>query len=174
MEFLADGPAVLGGIMMSVALGAWTLGRWQGGLSTPEGQIAHAPREPEEERAGLASVPSDTAQVSDMARAERRSVPAVADSLGELHAEISAYRRAEQVLASPEGVGLRLSPLNADARCECRHLGVMGEPTCGLPEAARMACACGTRCSRAEPLPLPAMAERLRQPALSASPLTRV
>jgi hypothetical protein len=109
-----------------------------------------------------------------MARAERRSALAVADSLGELHAEISAYRRAEQVLASPEGDGLRLRPLSADARRECRHLGVMGEPTCGCPETARMACTSGTRCARAEPLPLPAMAERLRQPALPASGLTRV
>lgn len=174
MEFFADGPAVLGGIMMSVALGAWTLGRWQGGLTLPEDQTAPAPHAPEEERAGLAPLPSDTAQVAEVVRAERRSALAVADSLGELHAEISAYRRAEQVLASPEGVGLRLRPLNADARCECRHLGVMGEPTCGLPEPARIACISGTRCSRAEPLPLPAMAERLRQPALSASGLTRV
>jgi len=172
MEFLADGPAVLGGIMMSVALGAWTIGRWQGGLTIPDDQISSSHREPEEERASLAPPLSYATQGPATAQADRQIALAVADSLGELHAEISAYRRAQQVLAGPEGDGLRLRPLHEDARRECRHLGVMGEPTCGCPEPARMTCARGTRCSRADPLP--AMAERLRQPALPASGFTRV
>lgn len=152
MEFLADGPAVLGGIMLSVALGAWALGRWQGGLTMPDDLLAPSLHEPEEEdRAGLASLQSGAAQCPDTVRAERRSALAVADSLGELHAEICAYRRAQQVLVGLEGERLRLRPLHEDARSECRHPGVMDEP-----------------------FPLPAMAERLRQPAPPAAGLTRV
>ena len=172
MEFFGDGPAVLGGIMLSVALAAWTLGRWQGGLTMPEDQTSSSLREPKEDRAGLAPPLSYATRGPERASVDRRSALAVADSLGELHAEISAYRRAQQVLAGPEGDGLRLRPLHEDARRECRYLGVMGEPTCGCPEPARMTCASGTRCSRADPLP--AMAERLRQPALPASGFTRV
>jgi hypothetical protein len=174
MEFLADGPAVLGGIMLSVALGAWALGRWQGGLALPDHQAAPETFEPGETRVQAAPVAPQSAPCQDTARAERRTALAVADSLGELHAEVSAYRRAQQVLAGPEGDGLRLRPLHEDTRSECRYLGVMGEPTCGVAEPARTACACGTRCSNADPLPLPAMGERLRQPAPPVSGLTRV
>jgi hypothetical protein len=176
MEFFADGPAMLGGIMLSVALGAWTLGRWQGGLALPDDQGAPvSTREPGEARMQAAPVPPQSAPCLDTARAERRAALVVADSLGELHAEISAYRRAQQVLAGPEGEGLRLRPVFEDTRSQCRYLGVMGEPTCAATELTRAACACGTRCSRAEPLPRPAMAERLTQPAPPVSAgLTRV
>lgn len=184
MEFLADGPAVLGGIMMSVALGAWTLGRWQGGLAVPDDQSASLRREPAGDRMqsapiqpaqlASASLHSGGAPVQDGAGAERRSALGMGDTLGELHAEISAYRRAQQVLTGPEGDGLHLRPLHVDARSECRYLGFMGEPTCGLPEPSRRACACGIRCARADPLSRPAMPERLCQPAPPALGLTRV
>ncbi|WP_033375749.1 hypothetical protein, partial [Porphyrobacter sp. AAP82] len=72
------------------------------------------------------------------ARAQRRSALAVTDSLGELHAEISAYRRAEQVLAGPDGDGLHLRLNREDAaRNQCRHLGVVGAPSCEVAEPLR-------------------------------------
>lgn len=177
MEFLASGPAMLGGIMMSVALGSWSLGRWQGGLArsddlspavTPAiGEAGEAPAL----RTAMGAVGAPPCQ--DAARAERRTALAVADSLGELHAEITAYRRAEKVLAGPDADGLRLQPHFENIRSECRYLGLTGDPTCAVAEPARMACACGTRCSRAEPLlPASARPERLIQP--SASGFTRV
>lgn len=179
MELLANGPAALGGIMMSVALGAWSLGRWQGGLAASDDA---APAVPSASGAGgegpVADAPrhdTGTASCRDAAQAGRRSALAVADSLGELHAEISAYRRAEQVLAGPEAGGLRLRLYSADERSTCRHLGLMGEPTCGVAGPARTACAGGTRCSTADPLPAPAPAlgGRLPQPSPTTG-LTRV
>lgn len=168
MELLLDGPAALGGIMMSVALGAWSLGRWQGTFAVPEDaglRDAGAP-----DRPGAAAEPGPQA-----ARAERRSAIDVADSLGELHAEISAYRLAEQVLAGPDGDGLHLRLHREDARSQCRYLGVMGAPTCELAEPLRAACAGGTRCGKADPLPAaaPAPQPRLLQPSPAAG-LTRV
>jgi hypothetical protein len=175
VEFFANGPAMLGGIILSVALGAWTLGRWQGGLAASDDPGAPASREPGEARMQAAPLPPAPAPQHDTARAERRAALVVADSLGALHAEVSAYRRAQQVLAGPEGEGLRLRPVFEDTRSQCRHLGVMGEPTCGAAALARAACACGTRCSRAEPLARTAVTERLTQPASPVSAgLTRV
>lgn len=174
MEFFADGPAVLGGILMSVALAAWTLGRWQGGLAMPADATVPSPREFGENRMMSAPLQAASAPGEDPARAERRRALVAADSLGELHAEISAYRRAEQVLAGPEADGLRLRPLRDDARKECRYLGVTGEPTCGLADPARITCTGGIRCACAEPLPIPLIAERLRQPSRPVSALTRV
>ena len=166
MELLVNGPAVLGAIVISVALGAWSVGRWQGGLAVT-GEAGEALMQ----RASLGS--ACAAPCQDAARAERRTALPAADSLGELHAEISAYRRAQRVLAGPDGDGLRLAPHFEDVRSECRYLGVMGEPTCGVAEPARTACACGTRCAHADPLsPVSTRREILRQP--SASGLARV
>lgn len=165
MEFLADGPAVLGGIMMSVALGAWTLGRWQGGLVLPDDHADHSHGERGETRVMSAVPLAEHPPHDDTVGAARRTALTAADSLGQLHAEITAYRRAEQVFAGPEGDGLRTRPLDGDLRSECRHLGLIGEPICGVAGPARMTCAGGTRCSQAEPLP---------QPSRPAPDLTRV
>ncbi|MCL9998234.1 MAG: hypothetical protein NBV68_02535 [Erythrobacter sp.] len=180
MELLANGPALLGAIVISVALGAWSLGRWQGGLAlTDDAAPAALPTGGEAEEAHVqCAAPRGTAGAApcqNAARTERRTALAAADSLGELHAEITAYRRAQKVFAGPDGQGLCLQPHFEDVRSECRYLGLMGEPTCGVAEQARTACACGTRCAHADPLP-PATARRevLRQPSPAASVLTRV
>lgn len=179
MEILADGPAALGAIMVSVALCSWSLGRWQRGVAVPD-EAAPAAL-PAGGEAGEAPMPrvslraAGVAPCQDAARAERRTALAAADPLGEMHAEISAYRRAQKVLASLDGDGLCLQPHFADVRSECHYLGLMGEPTCGLAEPARSACSCGTRCGKADPLPPgAARPERLRQPSPSASGLMRV
>lgn len=179
MEFLTFSPAGLGAIMVSVAIGSWSLGRWQSGIAASEdvipapasagGEAGEAPMP----RAALRATGAMSCQ--DAARAERQTALAAADSLGELHADISAYRRAEKVLASPDGEELRRRSLLADARSECRFLGLMGEPTCGVAQPARGACTSGVRCDRAEPLlPGRAWPERPRQPSPAALGLTRV
>lgn len=143
---LWDGPAALGGMMMCVALGAWTLGRWQGGLAVPEdsagrtlaraGEVAPAP--PHSVAEGL---PTPCQQE---ALAARRAVLAVADSLGELHAEVSAYRRSEQVLADARPDELVLRHRGDPTGHPCRHIGLTGQPICGLSDTARRACTTGT------------------------------
>jgi hypothetical protein len=180
MELLADGPAVLGAIMMSVAIGAWSLGRWQSGLGVPDAPAPEpAPVGGEAGEAPIQHAPLHTAAGAAPgqgdARAERRTALAVADSLGELHAEISAYRRAQQVLAGPDADRLGLHSQLADSRSECRYLGLMGEPTCGLAGPVRGACTLGTRCSKADPLPPgPARTERAPQPSPAVAGFTRV
>jgi hypothetical protein len=173
MDHFIDGPAALGGILISLALCTWTLGRWPGGLTVSDKRKPAVI--PAAVEAGQAPVrAAGAAAFQDAARKERRTALAAADSLGELHAEISAYRRAQRVLDGPDGEVLRLIPHSEDLRSQCRHLGVMGEPTCGLSGLARAACACGTRCDAADPLP-PAIAraERLSQPSPEAG-FTRV
>ncbi len=175
MELLADGPAVLGGIMMSVAIGAWSLGRWQSGLGVPDAPTPEPAPVGGEAGEALIRHAAAVAPCQDDARAERRTALAVADSLGELHAEISAYRRAQQVLAGPDADRLGLHAQLADVRSECRYLGLMGEPFCGLAGPVRGACTRGTRCSKADPLPPgPARIERARQPSPEAAGFTRV
>lgn len=171
MDFMANGPAVLGGMMLTVAMLAWALGRWQGGFSAAE--EARKPGEREAPEGAMQAAPQGLEAVHDAARMQRRSALAAADSLGDLHEEISAYRRAQQVLASAEGDGLGINTLAGDARSECRHLGVMGQPTCAAAEPVRAACACGTRCGLADPRP-PVRTERLIQPVAAAPGLTRV
>lgn len=143
----SGGPAALGGIMMCVALGAWSLGRWQV-LRT----AADDPRgKPCEKAAARAPVFTPVQPCQHAARTERRLALATADRLGEIHVEISAYRRAEQVLAKIDGDALPLPA--ARAGHGCRYLGIMGEPTCDIPAAARAVCACGTGCDRIAALP---------------------
>lgn len=173
MELLAGGPAALGGIMLCVALGAWTLGRWQGGLAAPEEPALPARGEAGEARMQSAPQRPGAAPCQDAAKAERCTALAGADSLGELHAEISAYRRAQQVLAGPECDGLGLRPPVEAAGNPCRYLGLMGEPTCGISETARAACACGTPPRQPGPLS-PTVAERAVQPSRAVSGLARV
>ena len=146
------GPAALGGIMMCVALGAWTLGRWQGGLVMPEeGTTGQAPAPVGEAvpapRSALAEGPATPCQQD--ALAARCAVLAVADSLVELHAEVSAYRRAEQVLAGTGPDELVLRPRCEDTGLACRHVGLTGEPICDLSDNARRGCATAASSGRA-------------------------
>lgn len=148
MDF-SGGPAALGGIMMCIALGAWSMGRWQalrtaGEIPSALPRSTAAAREP-------ALAPIEPCQHA--ARAERRLALPTDDRLGELHVEISAYRRAERVLAKIEGDVLLSRPAQAQPGRNCRYLGIVGEPTCNIPAAARALCACGTGCDHAEAMP---------------------
>lgn len=173
MDHFVAGPAALGGILISLALCTWTLARWPGGRAVcDEGTPAVMPAAGE---AGEAPVRATGAAACQNAlRIERHAALAAADSLGELHAEISAYRHAQRVLDGPDGEVLRLIPHFENVRSQCRHFGVIGEPTCGVSGPAQAACARGTRCNAADPLP-PAIArvEQLSQPSPAAG-FTRV
>jgi len=155
MDFFG-GPAALGGIIMCVALGAWILGRWQG-IGVP----ADGSRDPLRD---LQSPSSDHAASTQSDRpapipcqqaalAERRGALEAAVSLGELHAEVSAYRRAQQVLADLAGDQLDLPAPRSGSRADCRYVGLTGHPTCAMPAAVRRACAVGDGCN-AQPLAL--------------------
>lgn len=142
---IAGGPAALGGVMMCVALAAWTLGRWQGGLVTADNCGALAPDEAGPVRQGVAaalpvSAAADPCQHA--ARAEHKAALATASSLGDVHAEISAYRRAEQVL-----VGLDSDPLTLIAEQRTRHAacgypGIIGELTYGPQHVGQTVTGC--------------------------------
>lgn len=103
---LIGGPAALGGILLCAALCGWAVGRWQGGLLP-----GAAPR------AGKAA--GGSAAGKDIPPVPReRAGPASDDvvaSLGALHAEITAYRRAEQVLRGPADEGIEVALWRAAA-----------------------------------------------------------
>lgn len=181
---ISGGPAVLGGIIIWAALGAWALGRWQGGLvAGPDAMAApthpaDAGDQPAAAGAGAADpVPPaacaapEPAPCQDAARDERRVALDAAPCLGQVHREITAYRRAEQVLAGFDADVLRLDPLPQGMVDGCRFIGLTGEPTCGVAGPARVACAGGIPCGKAVPAPV---AAQVVQPSPVVPGLTRV
>jgi hypothetical protein len=168
------GPAALGGVMTALMLGAWMLGRWQGGLDP-----ARRPREPVTERVpvpqelsrALGDAAGESGRVPDGrqdARDDRRAVFDNDVSLGELHADITAYRHSQRVLAGADVGTLRLYWSVADASEASRTLGIGGQPTCPTPRGTDADCACGT----CQPEPAAALI-RAVQPSFEA-PFTRV
>ncbi|RNJ62597.1 MAG: hypothetical protein EDM03_14375 [Porphyrobacter sp. IPPAS B-1204] len=172
MDFFG-GPAVLGGIIMCVALGAWMLGRWQGGLTPAADQASGAVAlmagaQPDRcDHAPDSAAPATPCQQA--AQAERRGALEAAPSLGDLHAEVSAYRRAQQVLTSMGREQLDLVLVPVQAGHDCRYLGVSGQPTCPMPAAVRHGSACGSGCTAFRSLPQHAV-----QPSPAVSDFTRV
>ena len=134
------GPAALGGIVMCAALGGWSLGRWQA-LPAPTGE---PPANPGARAASTVPAPVLAEACQPTERAERRLVIGSADRLGELHAEISAYRRAEAVLAEYDDGAVLLCTLHEGPDRDRRIRGVVAEPTCDMScnhPAAAAACA---------------------------------
>ncbi len=173
MDFLAD-PAVLGGVVMGAVLSGWLMGRRRGAhaLDDQAAMPAPEPAAPSDvqpsghDKPAVAVTPCQHA-----AQAERRQVIDAARSLGELHAEVTAYRRQEQVLASALNDGLLIELLPAAAQGECRYLGLIGQPTCPLPGTGHETCASREGCAAAD------RSRRSRaasQPSPEASALTRV
>ena len=149
---LPGGPAVLGGIIMCVASGAWMLGRWQGrALSAGEAMDAgrESQGEPHDPEIGPPVHHAPPIPCQQAARDERRGALEPDLSLGDLHAEVSAYRRAQQVLAGLTGDPFELPALRSSNRPDCRYLGLTGHPTCAMPASVRQACAVGTGCCNA-------------------------
>lgn len=171
---IAAGPAALGGMMMGVALGAWMLGRWQGGVTAPgggakaEARGAAARHDP---NIGLHLPAAEASSCQVAARAERNGAMTSLASLGEIHDEMTAYRRAEQVLsAHQQGQGI-IAARDDAAQGGCRYLGLTGQPTCGITTDARRPCQGLIRCDR---ITAPAPAMRVPQPSALPCDLTRL
>ena len=149
MEFFAS-PALLGGIVACFALGGWTLGRCQSGAVPahdalmPE-QIALHP--PFEWRAPASHDRGAVSPGRQAARSERQVALDTAPPLGQLHAEISAYRQQAQVFAGVAEGEFATELALAVRQHECRYLGLIGQPTCGMPQAALPACDCSGDCA---------------------------
>ncbi len=132
---IAAGPAALGGMMMSVALGAWMLGRWQGdGIASGGGGAGPAPVA--DPAAGAEAIScSDVAEPGPCptaAQTGRDGAPPSMASLAELHDEIAAFRRSEQVFsrhALPDWHFAAEADDEQDAR---RDRGPAGEPCCEI------------------------------------------
>ena len=167
------GPAALGGIIVCVALGAWMLGRLQGGVAPAadrESGAAPVAASRPQVRFDQAHDGADLAiPCQQAAQAQRRGAPDTAYALGDLHAEISAYRRAEQVLAGLGREQLDLMLVASHAGQDCRYIGVSGKPACPMPATVRHGSACDTSCLAFRPLRLNAV-----QPSPVVSDFTRV
>lgn len=176
---MSMGPAALGGMVMCVALAAWMLGRWQGVTVADEESSASAPASGEDDgrtpawpTAASTAARTPAAPCQHAARAERHVALDGAASLGEMHAEITAYRRAEQVLVRMEPDVVEQLREQGAVRTACRYLGVTGEPTCGISATLRAACSAGTGCGGE--LAVPLRPEFRLQPSPFAADLTRV
>lgn len=166
-------PAALGGIIMCVALGGWMLGRWQGGLAPAVDQAIGAPpvaanaQQDRFETVRDNDAPDTPCQQA--AQAERRGALEAAPALGDLHAEVSAYRHAEQVFARLGREQLDFVLVASPAGRDCRYIGVSGQPTCPMPAAVRHGSSCKSNCAAFQPLP-----QRAVQPSPAAAGFTRV
>lgn len=133
------GPAALGGIIMCVALMGWMLGRWQGGtISSPQDHrdgaapiTGAAPRPGRFLRSSDGMAPATPRPPANPAK--RRGAMVAANSLGALHAEVSAYRRAEQVLSDFATDQINLLPASGSDETPCHSFGRTGQPACASP-----------------------------------------
>lgn len=125
---IAVGPVALAGIMICTALAGWTLGRWQGGLISAVADRSPAPV------FAAAIAPLRRARTVDQPQpwpdasgtGGRSAELATASSLAQMHEEIIAYRRAQQVLTDLSGDALHLIANQAEVRSECDGLGACG------------------------------------------------
>lgn len=142
-------PAMLGALVAAIALSAWALGRWQGSatasMAAPEfapaviSESAHAPANP----SAVPDTPWPASPCQQNAADERRHVVSGIGSLADLHEDISAFRRREQVLASLDPDTLFFD----NAQPDCRFVGITGTPLCPAPVRVRRDCGmgCGVR-----------------------------
>ncbi|WP_291115649.1 hypothetical protein [Hydrogenophaga sp.] len=165
---------MLGGIIIWAALGAWALGRHRGVQlrgeagavrrarlrhASPQGRdgpILPATSVPAPALPDAAPSEAAAAPCQDAARDELRVALAAAPCLGTVHAEITAYRRAEQVFAGLNEDMLLLDPIPRKDAHRCRFIGLTGTPTCGVSGAALTACESGVACASAALRPGPA------------------
>lgn len=168
-----SGPAVPFAVLMAVALVAWMLGhRHARSLAGVQGQepardaVSGLPALPGVSagaRAGdtiadhlsgsSAQASHDTAGRDDdaplcqrAARAERKVALEAAISLGDVHEEMIAYRRQEQVLFGAQGDAMAIALTPASDRLSYRYTGLSGQPTCPPPRAPMAAGFCKAQC----------------------------
>lgn len=145
MDILFAYPATLAGIIGCLALGAWTLGRGQrsGATEFALRPSQPAPQHPPFEWASTAPLHAGAAALCrNPARAGRDAELDETLSLGELHAEVSAYRQREQVLSRIGNACLWAEIREPVGNHECRNAGLIGALTGPAPDAAMAACGC--------------------------------
>jgi len=134
MEFLANPPTLGGGIALAV-LFAWALGRLQGAASPGGGLGAspdsdHRPALDQPVIAPPVGGPLAAAICPEPSRSALLTALAAADLLGDLHDEVSAFRRRERVFATLSPDLLEPAPMADDAARVCLRVGVIGLPIC--------------------------------------------
>ena len=169
MNYLGS-PAVLGGVITGLMLWAWALGRWQGGFAAaPVGApgMESLLREP---HAPVGAAPDAVRRCKQAVRHDRH-VPIEAGAwLGQIHADVSAYRRAAQVFSHLEAEELALGWSTVGGEGATRgYLGNTGKPTFPVASMANAPCAC-----RACTVETPDIAIRHDQPSAEAFAFARV
>ncbi|MFM7403430.1 MAG: hypothetical protein ACKO1N_04895, partial [Erythrobacter sp.] len=122
MTFSAD-LLGLGSMIALAVIGAWALGRWQGGLGAADMRngAMDARIERDHRSPGMTPGldPSAPARQHDT-RAERQEALAEPGSLAALHAEITAYRKAEKILTRADGEAAWLMSADCSATIKVR------------------------------------------------------
>ena len=112
---IVTNPALLGAMTCVLMVAAWALGRWHASFAPEHGEPVAVPSQREEERPLLISQMRMPGSVLHQrhSRPEGAGDGAYDDALSlcDLHAEVSAFRRREQVLASLETDALLLDGL---------------------------------------------------------------
>lgn len=159
------GPAALGGVMTGLMLASWMLGRWQSRLGDARLRaVRETLAEPPE-------VPAATRPCEAAARAERRDAVDAFAALGELHADVSAYRAVQQILSDSALRATMQVGWTASGEGEvCRFIGVSGAPTCPAarssadPLRACAACNGAPMAPMQGPEPVPLLAQPSAEP----------
>jgi hypothetical protein len=170
MEYLAA-PAALWGLISCIALGAWALGRWQGGAGWAANMpvALPPPRDPRAAQALAEAKPSTPVSNPAQRRIDGLHALDSAISLGDLHDEISAFRRREQIFATlaPGALILHCRPIAS------QRDAVAKDGACSQVDRADPACTCGGDCGGS--LRTAATVQiKASQPSLGFSSLTRV
>lgn len=173
MDYLGS-PAELGGVITGLMLWAWALGRWQRGFAAaPAPAPAAAPgvdsylREP---YTPLGAAPDAAGQCQQAAHNDRLVSLKVGAWLGQIHADVSAYRRAAQVLTDLEAeeIALGWSTIR-DEGAMSRYLVKSEKLTFPKARSVKAPCACSA-CN----VGMPDLAIWFDQPSEGARVFTRV
>lgn len=158
------GPAALGGMIGGLMLGAWMLGRWQG---VAGGGALHTAGALPDRGIGTDGEAASDRLCQQAAHDERRAAFADEFALAELHADITAYRAAQQVLSDAEVCSMPIGWSASGEGETCRYIGVSGQPTCPVVLRVDADCGCGScpadlrRELRVQPSAVPAVLTRV-------------
>lgn len=164
------GPAVLAGVIVGLMLWSWALGRLQRGAAKGP-DSAPAPEPVLIEWNAPASASPDSARpCQQAAREERRAALDLSTSLGQIHDEVSAYRREAQVFSHmEEGEMAFTAAAVTEPDGDCRYIGISGSPTCPRANSTRDQCARAASSGQVS-----TSAVRLDQPSADPGAFTRV
>lgn len=164
------GLAVLGGVITGLMLWSWALGRWQGGFAAAPTGVPSANLVLREPHSPIGAGPDAVRQCQQAARHDRHVLIESGAWLGQIHADVSAYRRAAQVFLhlEAEEMALGWSTVGGESTL-CRDLGNSGKPIYPMAILVSAPCAC-----RACTVGTPDIAIRLDQPSAEAWDFARV